>query len=33
MAAEGDEIVILSLTEKAICLVFYHTVGDCLSKI
>jgi hypothetical protein len=33
MAAEGDEIFNLSLTEKNICLVFHHAVGDYLSKI
>jgi hypothetical protein len=33
MAAEGDKIFNLSLTEKTICLVFHHAVGDYLSKI
>jgi hypothetical protein len=33
MAAEGGEIFNLSLTKKAICLVFYHAVDDYLSKI
>jgi hypothetical protein len=33
MAAEGDDIFNLFLTEETICLVFHHAVGDCLSKI
>ncbi len=33
MAAEGDEIFNLSLTEKTIGLVIHHAVDDCLSKI
>jgi hypothetical protein len=33
MAAQGDEIFNLSLTKRAICLVFCHAVDDYLSKI
>jgi hypothetical protein len=33
MAAEGGEIFNLSLTKKAIYLVFYHAADDYLSKI